>query len=124
MGARAGVNKVNEDSWIEVVPAHGPPAFGLLWIRGNSGSRVKLPFGPSARCLVAIESLWRGPGLRRFSSPPSGGRLITAFRRLAEVWMVITRKVEGKGAVAHATRICQAAAPGFGLDRAGPVQAN
>ena len=124
MGARAAVNKVNEDSWLEVVPAHGPPAFGLLWIRGKSGSRVKMSFSPLARCLMTIESLGRGPGIRRFGSPPSGGRLITAFSRLAEVWMIVPRKVEGEGAVPHATRLRQGAAPGVGLGRAGPVQAD
>ena len=38
--------------------------------------------------------------------------------------MVIPRKVESEGTVSHATRLCQGAAPGVGLGRAGPVHAD
>ena len=115
MRARAAVNQVNKAGWFEVLAAHGPSAFGLLWVRGASGSDVKVAFRPLARCAVAIKSLWRGPGIRLCSGPPSGGRLVTALCRLAKVRVVVTRQMEGEGAVAHAARIGEAAAPGFGL---------
>ena len=111
----AAVDQVDEASWVEAVPVHGLSAFGLLWVGGSSGRNIEVTLSPLARGVVTVQSLWRGPGIRLCSGPPSGSRLVTALCRLAKVWMVITRQMEGEGAVAHAARIGEAAAPGFGL---------
>ena len=73
---------------------------------------------------MAIQSRWWGPGLRRVGGPPGGGLLIAAFRRLPEVWMVVPREMECEGTISHTTGLWQGAAPGVGLGRAGPVDAD
>ena len=50
--------------------------------------------------------------------------MIAAFRRLTEVWMVVPREMESEGTISHTTGLWQGAAPGVGLGRGGPIDAD
>ena len=124
MRTRAAVDQVDKASWVEVVPAHGLSAFGLLWVGGSSGRDIKVTLSPLARGVVTVERLGRGPCIRLCGCPPRGSRSVAALCRLAEGRVVVSRQMEGVGAVPHTARVRETAAPGFGLGWASPVNAD
>ena len=120
----AAVDQVDKASWVEAVPVHGLSASGLLWVGDSSCRDVKVTLSPLARGVVTVQRLRRGPCVRLCSCPPSGSRSVAALCRLAKVRVVVTRQMEGEGAVPHTARIREAAAPGFGLGWASPINAD
>ena len=124
MSIGAAVDQVDKASWVEAVPVHGLSASGLQWVRGSSSRSVEVTISPLARGVMTVERLGWGPCLRLSSCPPRGSRAVAALCLLAEGRVVVSRQMEGVGAVAHTARVRQTAAPGFGLGWASPVNAD
>ena len=124
MSIGAAVDQVDKASWVEAVPVHGLSASGLLWVGGSSCRNVEVTLSPLARGVVTVERLGRGPCVRLCSCPPRGSRSVAALCRLAEGRVVVSRQMEGVGAVAHTARVRKTAASGVGLGWASPVDAD
>ena len=90
MRVGAVVDEVDELGRVEGSFVEKLSPLGLLRIGGDGSLRVKLCFGPLARCLGTIQGLWRGPsGGGRCGSPRCSG-LISCFRLPSKLRVIVS----------------------------------
>ena len=88
---------------------------------GACGIDVEMLLGPLACCIGAIEGLRWGPPLRCLDGAPCLSLLIAALCLGAELLLIVARKVERVGAIAHAASLREGTAPGGCFGRGAPI---